>query len=194
MEKIVKEDLLSSIDEYRQRIADGAVFIYPTDTIYGIGCDARNEKAVMKIKAMKQRYKPLSVIAPSKEWILDNFIIPVKHRHWLDKLPGKYTLIFEMKDSNKDSVLPLAVSGSKKIGIRIPAHWISEFVGKIGFPIVSTSVNRAGMEPLTCFEDLSKPNFEGFSECDFFVDEGTVERSRSSVVDLTSEREVYYRM
>ena len=54
-------------------IRKGKIFIYPTDTIYGLGCDALNEKSVEKIKEIKKRDKdkPLSVIAPSKKWIFD---------------------------------------------------------------------------------------------------------------------------
>ena len=69
-----------------KRINAGEVFIYPTDTIYGIGCDATNEGSVKSIRIVKQRFdKPFSVIAPSKQWILKNF---EANKSFIDKLPG----------------------------------------------------------------------------------------------------------
>jgi len=190
MDTLNKNDLLSDFEKYSKLIESGAIFIYPTDTVYGVGCDARNETGVMKIKQMKQRYKPLSVIAPSKKWVEDNFVILEKHKHWLDKLPGKYTLVLEAKND----VLPITVSGGKKIGIRIPNHWISGFVERLGFPVITTSVNIAGIEPLTNAEQLGETNYDTFKDADFFVDEGRINGSRSAVVDLTGEREFYLRM
>ena len=73
------------------------IFIYPTDTIYGIGCDAENEFLVDKISEIKKRdIKPFSVIAPSVEWILENCETTKEE---IEKfLPGAYTLILKKKD------------------------------------------------------------------------------------------------
>ena len=72
------------------------IFIYPTDTIYGLGCDATNEKLVKELREIKNRDdKPLSVIAPSVKWIFDNFDVGLE---LLEKyLPGPYTLLLKKK-------------------------------------------------------------------------------------------------
>ena len=93
---IIKEKKLTS-EEIENLKTE--VFIYPTDTIYGIGCDATNDKLVEKIREIKQREnKPFSIIAPSVQWILDNFNVNVR---LIDKyLPGPYTLLLEKKQKN----------------------------------------------------------------------------------------------
>ena len=55
-----------------ETIERGAIFIYPTDTIYGIGCNALNSKAVIRLRKIKEQYdRPVSIIAPSKKWIME---------------------------------------------------------------------------------------------------------------------------
>ncbi len=112
------------------------IFIYPTDTIYGIGCDAENEFLVEKIRKIKRRdTKPFSVIAPSIEWILKNCETT---KDEIEKfLPGAYTLILKKKDKNFLS----KVSENEFLGVRIPLHPITEILQKTGKPIVTTSVN-----------------------------------------------------
>ena len=74
------------------------IYVYPTDTIYGIGCDATNDKLVLKIRSIKKRdEKPFSIIAPSKDWIKNNF--EIIHPEYLDKLPGPYTLVMKPKNN-----------------------------------------------------------------------------------------------
>ena len=73
-----------------QEILSGKIFIYPTDAIYGLGCNAENIDAVNKIKEIKQRDKdkPLSVIAPSIDWIKENLIVDYNLNKYL-KIYGK---------------------------------------------------------------------------------------------------------
>ena len=86
-----KQEIIDSITE-------GKIFIYPTDTIYGIGCNAQDAEAVSEIRSIKSRAQnPFSVIAPSVEWIKENCVVEKEAEAWLKKLPGPYTLIFKLK-------------------------------------------------------------------------------------------------
>lgn len=176
MRVLSKDDVLKNKSKLFKELSSGAVFIYPTDTIYGIGCDATNESAVNRIRELKQRdSKPFSVIVPSKDWIRENCVILDKAAEWLKKLPGAYTFILPLRKQ--------AVSKSvseKNIGVRIPAHWISEFVAGYGRPVVTTSVNLSGRPSAS-----SLLEFEKFS-VDFVIFEGDKLGKPSTVVDLTS--------
>ena len=75
------------------KLNSGKLFIYPTDTIYGIGCDATNIQAVLNIGIAKKREnQAYSIIAPSKDWIRENCETNTAVETWLNKLPGPYTL------------------------------------------------------------------------------------------------------
>lgn len=183
MEIIDKDEFESRKEEIVERIRAGHVFIYGTDTIYGIGCDATNDKAVKKIRKVKQRKDaPFSVIAPSKEWITENctgFGIEKE----LGKLPGPYTLILKLK--KKECVSKFVNPGNHTLGVRIPDHWFSEFVNEIGKPIVTTSVNKAGEPYLETVEDI-EPEIE--AHVDFVLNEGKIAGNPSAIIDLTSEK------
>lgn len=166
----------------KEEIESGAVFVYPTDTIYGIGCNALDESAVKQIRKIKGRYeKPFSVIAPSKEWILNNCFFDKSQKKYLDKLPGKYTLIFKLR--SKD-VVSKEVS-KETLGVRIPKHWISDMVRELGFPVVTTSVNKTGDGPITELKQIDKKLLKNI---DFAIDEGKLGNRPSRVVDLTAKK------
>ncbi len=102
--------------DFVDEIKKGSVFVYPTDTIYGLGCDAGNSESVASIKKIKCREvgKPMSVIAPSVEWIKEHCDVADE---LIEKyLPGPYTLILKKKDVNflRD------VSAGDSLGVRIP--------------------------------------------------------------------------
>ena len=102
--------------DFVEDIKNGAIFIYPTDTIYGLGCDAENNESIGLIRKIKYRDKdkPISIIAPSKEWIKKHCIVEDK---LLEKyLPGPYTLILKKKDKN----FLKTVSSNDSLGVRIP--------------------------------------------------------------------------
>ncbi|MBT4136204.1 threonylcarbamoyl-AMP synthase [archaeon] len=136
-----------------QKIQQGKIFIYPTDTIYGLGCDAENKKAVSKIKSIKSRDKdkPISIIAPSIKWIKENCQIPSTMK--LNKyLPGPYTLI--LKKQNPKFLTH--ISKTETIGIRIPKNPLTKQIQKSEKPFITTSVNLAGQPPIININEIPK--------------------------------------
>ena len=169
-----------------KKIKEGSLFIYPTDTIYGIGCNAESANAVKKVREAKNRPEnPFSVIAPSKEWIKKNCILSKKAESYLKKLPGPYTLILKLK--NKGCIAKEVNNGLGTLGVRIPGHWISDKVKELGIPIITTSANIAGKEFMTDLESLSATNI---TKVGFIVYEGKKHGRPSEIIDLTKENPV----
>ncbi len=180
---------LSRKDFCFSQLREGAVFVYPTDTIYGIGCDATNERAVAHVRDLKSRdSKPFSIIAPSKKWIVENCKITPLAKQWLKKLPGPYTLILSLKDKNtlssqiNDSSSAVRPQSST-VGVRIPKHWISGLVRELGKPVVTTSVNKSGSPALSAKQDILSFG------ADFVLFEGPKNNKASTVVDVTGKEE-----
>jgi len=184
MEIINKDQYDLESEKYGYLIRKNSpIFIHPTDTIYGIGCLADDDEAVKKVREIKERYsRPFSVIAPSKDWIIENCEVGEREKQYIDKLPGPYTLILKLK--NKNAVSPLVNDNRDTLGVRIPDHWVSDCVSKIGKPIVTTSANKMGEDFMTSHEDLDssiKRNVE------FMFYEGEKSGRPSKVIDLTNE-------
>ncbi|MBD3303603.1 threonylcarbamoyl-AMP synthase [Candidatus Woesearchaeota archaeon] len=168
-----------------KQIKDGAVFIHPTDTIYGIGCDATNEKAVEKVRQAKQRKDlPFNIIAPSREWVKANCEVDKEAEEWLNKLPGPYTIILKLK---KDSVIAKNVNPTRDgtVGIRRPDHWISEITNDLDTPIVTTSANITGKNFMT---DMDNLDVDVKKKMDFVIYEGEKNGRPSTIVDLARKR------
>ena len=188
MEILTKAELRLRYAEIAGRIRNGAVFIYPTDTIYGIGCDALDKNAVEKIRKLKERpTNPFSIIAPSKEWIIENCIITKEAKDLLNKLPGPYTFILKLKNKNAvaKNVNENINSDQKTIGVRIPNHWFSDVVSELGLPIVTTSANRSGQPFMTSLEDLDQTIKDGV---DFIIYEGEKKGRPSKVVNFVESK------
>ena len=180
MQVLSKEEVSAKAGEIKEAILDGAVFIHPTDTIYGLGCDATNKEAVGRIREIKSRFKrPFSVIAPSKEWIKENCEITKEAEEWIEKLPGPYTLILKLK--NKSAVSENANMGMGTLGVRIPAHWISHAASAMGVPIITTSANKVDEDYMTTLEDLD-PSIK--KKVDFIIYEGEKKGRPSKLVNL----------
>ena len=159
-------------------IQKGSIFIYPTDTLYGIGCNALKKESVEKIRTLKNTDHPFSVIAPSKKWIHEN--LRLKHTEFLEKLPGPYTLIFEKK--KKDFLKECSETG--KLGIRIPDHIFTALIQKSGVPFVTTSANVSGHPPIKKISELPLAFKENI---DFAIDGGPATNQPSTIFDLTGE-------
>ncbi|MBW3018790.1 threonylcarbamoyl-AMP synthase [Candidatus Woesearchaeota archaeon] len=179
MDISTKEEALKNKAAILKRIKEGQVFIYPTDTVYGLGCDATNEASVKRIRELKNRdAKPFSVIAPSLDWIKQNCEANEK---WLLKLPGPYTLILPLK---KPVVAKSTNYGLNSLGVRIPGHWISSFVEALNIPIVTTSVNLANQPPVNDLDSLKR------FRVDFIIFEGPKKAKPSTVVNLLEKEKI----
>ncbi len=155
-------------------ILAGKLFIYPTDTIYGLGCNGENKESVNKIKRIKQRdfNKPLSIIAPSIEWINKNLIIDMDLSKYI---PGPYTVI--LKKKNPDFLKH--VSSTDSLGIRIPNNDFAKIIKNSGVPFITTSVNLSGEPFLTKIPDLKQ---EIKKQVDYIIDAGELNGKPSVLI------------
>lgn len=177
---------LKEVERAAAFIKAGEVVAYPTETIYGLGTDVFNKKAIKKIYDLKSRDYglPISVLVSStamlKE-IVDEIPDRAKvlmRRFW----PGSLTILFRVKNSFPKSL----VTNTGKIGVRISSHPIaSALVAKVGKPLSTTSANRSGYPPSLNVKHIQK-YFGDRLAC--IIDGGEAEPSRgSTVVDVTDE-------
>jgi L-threonylcarbamoyladenylate synthase len=159
-----------------RQILDGKIFIYPTDTIYGIGCNAEDEDSVERIKTLKARDKdkPLSVIAPNLMWIEENCIID-DNLNLQKYLPGPYTLLLRKKNPSFLN----HVSSNEFLGIRIPKCDFSEEIKKAGVPFITTSVNLSGEPFAKSIREIPK---EIIAQVDIVIDEGPLNGNPSTII------------
>lgn len=180
MRVVTKEEFNLEKDVFIKKIEEGAIFIYGTDTIYGISCNAMLPGAVKKIRQMKASKRPFSIEVPNKEWIMQNCVITKKAEEWLEKLPGPYTLILKLKTKIPEEVN----TGIDSIGVRIPKHWFHKIVEELGFPIITTSVNKTGKEFMNSLEKLDTSIK---SRVGFMINEGEKKARPSTIVNLEKD-------
>ena len=171
--KIIKTNEIDE-EEILNEITVGKIFVYPTDTIYGLGCDAENRDAVEKIKQIKQRdrNKPLSVIAPSTKWIEKNLIINTDLNKYF---PGPYTIV--LKKKNPDFLKH--VSNTDSIGIRIPDTEFTKIIQNSGTPFITTSVNLSGESAIESVREIPK---EIEDKIDIIIDAGRLTGRPSTLI------------
>jgi L-threonylcarbamoyladenylate synthase len=160
------------MEELKKQILSGKIFIYPTDTIYGLGCNAEDETAVQKIRNIKKREeKPFSLIAPNLRWIEDNLILGYDIKQYL---PGPYTLVLKKKNPEFLS----HVSG-ESLGVRIPNNKFCDKLRETGIPFITTSVNLAGERPANKLSEISP---EIVKKVDIVIDEGELSGKPSILI------------
>ena len=172
------------IDEVARCLEDGGIIIYPTDTVYALGCDAMNNQAIERIcsiKEMKSAKTNLSIICSDISEVaqyakFDN----VQFRLMKSNLPGPFTFIFPAL-----SKLPKAFKGRRTVGIRIPQNEITlAIVQALGRPILTTSVPGRD-EDYRCEPELMAEAHSSVVE--IVVDAGRGELIPSTIVDCTGD-------
>jgi L-threonylcarbamoyladenylate synthase len=184
MRVITKDEFVGNSFRFIREIKD-KLFIYPTDTIYGIGCDATNDELVKKIRKIKNTNQPFSIIPPSVDWIFQNCDPDPRLKEWMKKLPGPYTFILPLK--NKDAISPAVILGIDSIGIRIPKHWFTKVVHMLEIPIITTSANKTGDNFMTSLDDL---NPDIMHQVDFIIDEGIKKSRPSTIIHFKKDIEI----
>lgn len=176
-----------AIDQAVDILKKGGVIIYPTDTIYGIGCDITNQKAierVCKIRGLKPEKSNLSFICYDLTDISQYtkpFDTPV-FRVLKKALPGPFTFIFKAS-----SQVPKLLSTKKKtVGIRVPDNIIvREIVKELGNPIVTSSIrDEDDIIEYSTDPELIHEKYEEL--VDLVIDGGYGDNVASTVVDVTS--------
>ena len=171
------------IEKTNQIIKQGGIAVFPTDTVYGIGCDPYNEKSVEKIYEIKSRdiTKPFPILTHSIETAskichMDKFSKKIAQKFW----PGQLTIILKVTDENLKKTLKL----KDKIAVRVPNHKCTlKLLKKCNF-LVGTSANVSGHSPHTNPKDC----FEKLQEQDIFIDGGTiVSKTVSTIIEIVDE-------
>jgi len=164
----------------------GGVICYPTDTMYGVGCDIFSQKAVKRIHQLKKRpkHKPFSFMCSDLKNISEySHVGNTAYRLMRKCLPGPYTFVL----TGTKLVPKIMLTRQKTVGIRVPAHQICyDLIQGLGNPILTTSALR---------EKGDGPPLDGFdvndlfgNQVDLIIDGGQILPNPSTVVSLIDDR------
>ncbi|WP_407410339.1 L-threonylcarbamoyladenylate synthase [Methanobrevibacter sp.] len=169
------------IDEAIEVLANGGVVLYPTDTVYGLGANIFDIRAVRNVFDIKQRslLKPLSILVSDVKAIDLVAKVSIEQKKVINNhLPGPYTFILK-----KRKIVPRVVtSGSNYVGIRVPDNEIACRLARL-FPITTTSANLSDEDVLSCPDEILD---QLDCEVDLVIDVGELNSNHASkIVDLS---------
>jgi L-threonylcarbamoyladenylate synthase len=175
---IISNCTASALKDAATSLIGGNLVAFPTETVYGLGADATNEKAVARIYEAKGRPTdhPLIVHISStnslNKWTKDipEYAIKLARAFW----PGPMTLILPRTELAKDFI----TGGQDNVGVRVPAHTVAlallkEFEEQGGYGVAAPSANRFGKVSPTCAEDVNEELSDYLSENDLVLDGGS---------------------
>lgn len=180
-----------SIEEITTELQKGAVMLYPTDTVYAIGCDLNNKAAVQRVRQLKQlsNDKPLTFLCSSLSNIADYALVSDEaYRIMKRVIPGPYTFLLPAT-----KLVPKLVMSPKRktTGIRVPNHSICQMIlQNLGNPIVSSSAHLPDEEGEFPTLELEKAKlFDRLDhQVDLIIDNGLEPGFEvSTILDMTSE-------
>jgi L-threonylcarbamoyladenylate synthase len=168
----------------------GGLILYPTDTLWGIGCDATNEKAVERVYALKRRADSKSLILLVSDMGMIGRYVP--------QIPAMAYTLTEVADAPLTLIYPQAtglaanvVASDGSVAMRIVRHeFCRQLLHRFGRPLVSTSANLSGCPAPGAFAQIAEEIKAG---CDFVVSvehEGTPTRQPSSLIKVGLHAEV----
>jgi tRNA threonylcarbamoyl adenosine modification protein (Sua5/YciO/YrdC/YwlC family) len=179
-----KNPQIRSLKTAAEILANGGLIVYPTDSVYGLGCDLLNKNAVEKIYRIKgnDKRKLLSFICQDLKGISEYaYVSNVAYKFMRHLLPGPYTFIL----SATKQVPKILLEKRKTVGIRVPDNAVCQgLLSEFGRPIISTSACLPDQEFLSDPDQIAS-TFENLA--DLFLDSGSGGLEPSTVIDFTEE-------
>ncbi len=182
--------LQREVDQAVAVLKAGGIILYPTDTVWGLGCDATNAEAVAKIYALKrsENKKSMLVLCSSADMVV----------RYVNKAPGIAFEVMEMATSPLTLILSGAVGVAENLipeegtlGVRVPNHaFCQQLLRRFGRPIVSTSANISGEETPTNLPEIAREIIDGVDLVISPRFEGHPTRKASSIIAFGEGGEV----
>lgn len=186
---LMEEDIAFAVEALKK----GDIILYPTDTVWGIGCDATNASAVSKVYALKQRAdtKAMIVLVPEEQWILNYVAEPEpKVADYIKGITKPTTVIYE----SAKNLAPNLIAADGTIAIRIcKANFAQQLMKAFGKPIVSTSANISGLPTPLCFKDISLEIIDGVDYVVRSEQEDTLLKQPSAIVKWEKDQLIVIR-
>ena len=187
MAKILNLNNKSQFEKFIKAANLGSIFAYPTEAVFGLGCNINNKNSIIKILTIKKRdaSKGLVVISDSFEKISD--LIDSKYHKMIDASDMNTEVPTTWLCPASDKALNVITGNTGKIALRITKHPVAyNLCRALNFPIVSTSANLAGKKPLTNVKEVVA-SFKG--DIDYVIEgEVNITKSPSRIVDLLSKK------
>ncbi len=190
MQQVKESDLQREVDEAVRVLREGGIILYPTDTVWGLGCDATNAEAVDRIYRLKrsENKKSMLVLCASADMVV----------RYVNRAPGIAFEVMEMATSPLTLILPGAtgvaanlIPDEGTLGIRVPDHeFCRRMLRALQRPVVSTSANISGEATPAGLQEVSREIIDGV---DFVVNprfEGKPTRKASSIIAFGEGGEV----
>ena len=190
MQQVKESDLRREVDEAVRVLREGGIILYPTDTVWGLGCDATNAEAVDRIYRLKrsENKKSMLVLCASADMVV----------RYVNRAPGIAFEVMEMATSPLTLILPGAtgvaanlIPDEGTLGIRVPDHeFCRRMLRALQRPVVSTSANISGEVTPAGLQEVSREIIDGV---DFVVNprfEGKPTRKASSIIAFGEGGEV----
>lgn len=183
------QDINTEVHNAYEIIKEGGIILYPTDTVWGIGCDATNPEAVAKIYKLKQRAETQSMIVlMNSEKMLYNVFKDIPEVAWqiMDFSENPTTLVLD-KPRN---VAPSLIAPDNTLGIRlIKEPFCFKLLERMKKPLVSTSANISGQPTPKSFKEISPEIIKGV---DYVVNlqRDKIAGKPSTIIKLTSDSQV----
>jgi len=170
-------------------IQNGGIILYPTDTVWGIGCDATNAEAVKKIYALKQREESKSMIVlMNGEKMMYNVFKEIPEVAWqiLDLSEKPTTLILD----NPKNIAPNIIADDNTLGVRLVKEpFCYKLMERMKKPLVSTSANISGMPTPKSFKEISPEILNGVDYVVNLQHEKICDKP-STIIKLTNDNQV----